>query len=60
METTYNIEFVAKGRLSVSAMENLKTIVGYASRHHGIEIEVVQIKERCADPFKNKLVSEAP
>lgn len=52
-ETNYRMEFRSKDKLTEKAIENFITIVGYASRNLGIEIEVK--KEQQA---KNDFVAE--
>lgn len=44
-ETEYVIEIKSKDRLTQKAIDNLATIVGYASKTLGIDIEVKKIKE---------------
>ena len=58
-ETCYIIEVSSKDKLTEKAKENLKTILGYASRSHGIDIEVRKIKEEKPFSFSGR-VSEAP
>lgn len=58
-ETEYVIEIKSKDRLTQKAIDNLATIVGYASKTLGIDIEVKRIKEEKLFEFKGR-VSEAP
>lgn len=58
-ETEYVIEIKSKDRLTQKAIDNLATIVGYASKTLGIDIEVKKIKEEKLFEFKGR-VSEAP
>jgi hypothetical protein len=39
------IKFESKDKLTEKALENLKTIVAYASKSVGVEIEIKQIRE---------------
>lgn len=58
-ETEYVIEIKSKDRLTQKAIDNLATIVGYASKTLGIDIEVKKIKEEKPFEFSGR-VSEAP
>ena len=58
-ETCYMMEFKSKDKLTQKAIENFITVVGYASRNVGIEIEVKKIKEDKLFSFNGR-VSEAP
>lgn len=58
-ETVYNMEFKSKYRLTAKALENFITVVGYASRAVGIDIEVKKVKENKPFEFSGR-VSEAP
>jgi hypothetical protein len=53
------MEFRSKDKLTQKAIENFITVVGYASRNVGIEIEVKRIKEEKPFEFSGR-VSEAP
>jgi len=53
------LKFESKDKLTEKAMENLKTIVVYASKSVGVEIEIKQIKEDKPFEFGGR-VSEAP
>ena len=58
-KTEYMLKFESKDKLTEKAMENLKTIVVYASKSVGVEIEIKQIKEDKPFEFGGR-VSEAP
>jgi hypothetical protein len=58
-KTNYRMEFRSKDKLTEKAIENFITVVGYASRTLGIEIEIERIKEEKPFEFSGR-VSEAP
>lgn len=58
-KTNYRMVFRSKDKLTEKAIDNFITIVGYASRTLGIEIEVQKVKEEKPFEFSGR-VSEAP